>query len=68
MIFLIDSQIIIDALLQGLLPVFDAFKPLLIWVVLPGIITTMIFKSKEGYTVGAILGLLLAFTIGPFSN
>jgi hypothetical protein len=59
---------IIDGLLQGLLPVINAFKPLLIWVVLPGVITTMIFKSKEGYTVGAILGLFLASTIGPFSN
>jgi len=48
--------------------IYLIFIPLLIWVVLPGVIFSVLFRNKGLYNLGAFGGLIALFTIGPFSN
>ena len=42
--------------------------PVTIWIFLPGILVGTIFRNKEAYTIGAVLGLFAMITLGPLSS
>lgn len=42
--------------------------PVTLWIFLPGILLGTILRSKEAYTVGAVLGLFAMITLGPLSS
>jgi positive regulator of sigma E activity len=62
------SEILINAMLEVIPPMIDFFLPIFLWILIPGTLAFMLFKSKDAYTVGGILGLVGAFTIGPLSS
>lgn len=39
--------------------------PVTLWIFLPGILLGTVFRSKEAYTIGAVLGLFAMIEIGP---
>jgi hypothetical protein len=42
--------------------------PFIVWISIPSIVANMLFKNKEAGSLGALLGFVGLFTIGPFSN
>ncbi|MFC4799455.1 hypothetical protein ACFPA1_08795 [Neobacillus sp. GCM10023253] len=42
--------------------------PIILWVLIPGIVTQVIFKSRQAYPIGAFVGLIALFTFGPFGS
>jgi hypothetical protein len=67
---LFDKELFLNAFLEGLTPIIiHLFLPFILWVVIPGGILWLVTgMRKEGYYVGALLGLGLLFTVGPFSK
>lgn len=64
-----SSQLIIEAVAQGIVPLIRMLLiPLMLWVVLPGLIATKLFRSNEAYFLGAFIGFLGMITVGPFST
>jgi hypothetical protein len=65
-----DAELFLNTFLEGFLStIIQLFQPFIYWVVVPGGILWLVTgMRKEGYYVGALLGLILLFTIGPFSN
>ncbi|MEN8698436.1 hypothetical protein [Bacillus infantis] len=61
-------SILFNAFIEVMPVLLEGFLPIILWISIPGIVMSMLFKSRDGYTVGAFLGLVGAFTIGPFSN
>ncbi|KEF40384.1 hypothetical protein M670_00410 [Schinkia azotoformans MEV2011] len=39
--------------------------PTTLWILLPGIVLGIIFRSKETYIIGTVLGLFAMITLGP---
>lgn len=63
------NEIFIESFMSGFIPVINMLVvPLVIWVVLPGVIFSAIFRNKGFYNLGAFGGLIALMTIGPFSN
>lgn len=62
------GTIIANGFVQGLIPVIKILTPLFFWVLIPRIIVRIRFKNRHAYSIGAILGCILRFTIGPYGN
>lgn len=63
------SEIFMSGFLQGFIPVLKSFiSPLILWILIPGIVTQVLFKSRQAYPIGAFIGLIALFTLGPFSS
>jgi hypothetical protein len=62
------SGLIFNAFFHGAFSILKILAPILLWVLIPGVVTQIIFKSRQAYSIGAFVGLLGLFTIGPFGN
>lgn len=51
---------VFSALAIGLLPIF-------LWILVPAMVLTRLFRSKEAWTLGALIGFIAYSTVGPFS-
>jgi hypothetical protein len=62
------GQLLLSAFYEAFMPVIQMlFIPFLIWVIIPGFCTVLLFRSRKAYPVGAFLGLMGLVTIGPLS-
>ncbi|WP_378582095.1 hypothetical protein [Neobacillus sp. GCM10023253] len=63
------AEIILNGILEGVIPLLKVFlAPIILWVLIPGIVTQVIFKSRQAYPIGAFVGLIALFTFGPFGS
>lgn len=64
-----SSELILEAFFEAFIPVFQLiFIPIFFWIMLPGLVSRILLKRKEAYIIGAFIGMIGLFTIGPFSN
>lgn len=64
-----SSELILNAFFEAFTPVFQLiFIPIFLWIMIPGLVTRILLKRKEAYIIGAFLGMVGMFTIGPYSN
>jgi hypothetical protein len=64
-----SSEEILNAFLEAFIPIINLIiVPVFIWIILPGVVTRILFKKKEAYAIGAFLGMIGLFTVGPLSN
>lgn len=65
-----NKDFLIKAFMEGFMPLINLFfLPLFLWVIVPGgILWFLTGREKTAYYVGAFIGLLLLFKLGPFSN
>jgi hypothetical protein len=62
-------EIITGGMLEGVVPLLKIFfAPIFLWVLMPGLVTQVIFKSRQAYSIGAFVGLIALFTFGPLSS
>jgi hypothetical protein len=58
-----------NGFLQGFIPILKVLiAPLILWIFIPGMVTQVLFKSRQAYSIGAFMGLIALFTLGPFSS
>lgn len=63
------SELFVTWLLEGIIPVLKVFfAPIFFWILLPGIGSQLLFKSRNAYPIGAFIGLIAAVSFGPFSS
>lgn len=64
-----SSELILKTFFEAFTPVIELiFIPIIFWIMIPGLVTRILFKRKDAYTIGAFIGLIGMFTIGPYSN
>ncbi|MCM3663436.1 hypothetical protein M3204_03400 [Mesobacillus subterraneus] len=62
-------EVIFDKFFEVFIPVMNSvLVPILLWIMLPGLVTQILLKRNGAYTIGAFIGLIGMFTIGPYSN
>ncbi|MEW9051762.1 MAG: hypothetical protein AB2392_11450 [Neobacillus sp.] len=62
-------EIFTSGVLEGFVPLLKIFlAPIFLWVLIPGLVTQVLFKSRQAYSIGAIVGLFALFTIGPLGS
>jgi hypothetical protein len=62
---IIDFWMIFNGLLQGIIPVLKILLvPIILWILIPGMITQVLFRSKAAYNIGAFVGLVAFFKFG----
>ncbi|MEW8985886.1 MAG: hypothetical protein AB2401_02565 [Bacillus sp. (in: firmicutes)] len=65
---MVELSDLINAFFEAFTPVVKAlFVPIILWIMIPGLITKILFKRNDAYIIGAFLGLIGMIIIGPFS-
>lgn len=60
-------SVLFGVILSDLGPIFVTYiLPISIWMLIPAIILRLIFQSQLSFQLGALIGLALCFSIGPF--
>jgi hypothetical protein len=63
------APLLFNGLIEGITPVLKLLlAPIILWVFIPGIITQVLFQSRQAYALGAFVGFVALFTFGPYSN
>lgn len=66
---MLGKEAIRNAFMEGFMSVITTyFVPFFLWILIPGVATSILFKSKNAFSVGAFIGLIALFTIGPFAK
>ncbi|WP_226677167.1 hypothetical protein [Mesobacillus jeotgali] len=64
-----SSELILNAFFEAFTPVIELIlMPVFLWIMIPGLVTRILFKRKDAYIIGAFLGLIGMFMIGPYSS
>lgn len=63
------SSVLFESIMNGFVPIFTAYiLPVGLWMLVPAVAFRLVFKSQLSFQVGALIGLVLCFFIGPFST
>jgi hypothetical protein len=64
----LDYGILFNSFLEVIIPLLTTLlKSVILWVLIPGLLTQVLFKSKEAYSIGAFLGLVALFSYGQIN-
>ncbi|WLR54274.1 hypothetical protein LC048_17760 [Mesobacillus subterraneus] len=64
-----SNEVILEAFFEAFTPVLKSILiPILLWIVIPGIVTQVLLQKKSAYTIGAFIGVIAMFTIVPYSK
>lgn len=61
-------EVILPGIIEGFSAIATILLPILLWIFIPAILLRIIFKNNTAWNIGALLGLIAYFVIGPYQS